>query len=139
MKHKTGKRAPVPAGLAWGALASAVTTVLGAGMIAKLAGGEILEEGKLDYAAMVLVILASWTGSLVSYGAVGRGRLPICLASGAVYFGLLIILTAVCFGGRYSGVAPTALLIFCGSMLGVFRGLREKRGGKRPKIKISNG
>lgn len=129
----------MPAGFALGVSASLLITVLGAALIAKLVDRETIGEGSIGYGILIVMILASWLGSLVSYGRIKRRRAVVCLAAGGIYFLVLLSFTALFFGGEYSGVGVTALLIFCGSMLAVLPGLRQNRGGKRPKIKIPNG
>ena len=61
--------------------------------------------------------------------------LPVCLACGIGYFGLLILLTALFFGGEYSGVGASGLMILCGSILAAMTGTGQGRRGKRLKRK----
>lgn len=124
----TGIAATVPAGLAWGAFAASSITLAGAGITAILIDREILSWEQSGYAVLIILLLASWLGASASAGKIKRQRLMICIASGAVYFSMLLLITALFFGGHYSGVGETALLIFCGSMLGVFTGYRGKSG-----------
>lgn len=122
-----------------GALTSLAITILGSGILAKLVDKEIMAESSIGYGIMVMLILGAYLGAMVSYRKIKRQRLPVCLGSGGIYLGILLSMTALFFGGQYSGVGVTALLIFCGSFLAVLPGFREKRGGKRLKMKITNG
>lgn len=139
MQRRTGRASSMPTGLAAGAVTSVLITILGSAVLAKLVDGEMLQESSIGYGIMIMLIGAACLGAMVSCNKVKRQRLLVCMASGGIYFGMLLCITAMFFGGQYSGVGVTALLIFCGSFLAVLPGFREKRGGKRVKLKIPNG
>ena len=125
-RKPTGMTSSVPGGLACGIGISAVITVLGCLITAKLIDGEIIPWNGCGYAVMVILMLSSWTGATVSRRKIRRRILSVSLASGAGYFLMLMAATALFFGGQYSGVGETALVIFCGSMLGFFTGIQRK-------------
>lgn len=137
-RKPTGRAAAMPQGLASGVLAAASITIAGAAVTAKLIDSGILSWQRSGYGVMVTLILASWLGAVVSAARIKRQRLAVCAMTGLLYFGTLLLTTALFFGGRYSGVGETALLILCGSMLGVFSNITEKTGRKRRKIRIAN-
>lgn len=137
-QFRKGKTASVPVGLLVGVMASAGVTIACSAIAAKLMDGEVLAENKIGYAVMVILILSSWTGGLVAWKRIRSRRLLMCLASGAIYFCVLLGINALFFQGMYSGAGETALLIFCGSMLAVLPGFREKKSGNRKKIKMRN-
>lgn len=132
----TGKSSSMPAGLAMGGLTSLVITLVLAAVIAKLVDSEALAEENIGYGTMLLLLAASSMGALVSVSKIKRQRLLVCLLSGTVYLGALLSITALFFGGQYEAVGVTALLVMGGSMVTGLLGLREKRGGKRQRIKI---
>lgn len=113
-------------------------TLCGAAVVAKLAETEILPEEKLGYGVMLVLLAASWTGGLLGKNKMKKQVLPVCLACGIGYFGLLILLTALFFGGEYSGVGASGLMILCGSILAAMTGTGQGRRGKRLKRKRSN-
>lgn len=129
----------MPAGLAVGGLSTLMITILGSGILAKMVESEVIEESSIGYGVMIMLILAAYLGAMVSYQKIKRQRFVVCMGSGAIYFGILLSITALFFGGQYSAVGVTALIVFCGSFLAVLPGFRENRGGKRPKLKIPNG
>ena len=132
----TGKASSMPAGLAFGALCSVMSTMIFAGILAKLIEKETIPESSIGYGVMILLILSSFLGAMMAFGKIKRQRVVVCGASGAIYFGILLSITAMFFGGQYSAVGETALLVVCGSGLAALLGLQEGRGGKKPKIKI---
>lgn len=134
----TGTASSVPGGLAYGALAAVILTLAGAAVTAFLIDSEKMAWSNTGYAVMVILILSSWAGASVTAERVKRQRLAMCIASGGVYLVILLAFTALFFGGQYSGVGETALLIFCGSLLGLFLGNRTKSRRMSKKFHISN-
>lgn len=130
----TGNAASVPAGLAMGALMSLAITVAGAGILAKLLDMEKMIWENIGYGIMILLILSSFFGGLTAYKRIKRQRLLVCMASGAVYYGLLLSITALFFGGQYEAVGVTALLVLGGSLAAGMLGLRQ---GKKKKPAFS--
>ena len=139
MIRRTGRASSMAAGLTFGAGTALAITILGSAILAKLVDREWLEEGNVGYGVMGMLLLASYLAAMVSYGKIKRQRLLVCLSTGGIYFGLLLSITALFFGGQYSGVGVTALLIVCGATLAILPGFSQKRGGKHPKLKIPNG
>lgn len=134
----TGRAMSMPAGLAVGAAASLAVTLLLAAVLAKLVETERLAQENIGYGVMVLLLAASFIGALVSFSRVKRQRMLVCCVSGLIYFAMLMSITALFFGGQYSAVGVTALLVLGGSGTAALLGLREGRGGKRKKLKIPN-
>lgn len=135
MKKRNGTLS-MPGGLAWGGGMSLGVTLLGAGALTWLVDREILPMEKIGYGILVLLLLASNLGAVTALGKLHRRRLLVCLASGGVYFGLLLSITALFFGGQYSGVGTTALLVLAGSATAALLGPGQGRGGRRGKIRI---
>ena len=103
--------------------------------LAALIGGERIPEESVGYGVMVILTLSSFSGAMAAAGRIRRRRLLICLLSAGIYYGILLAMTALFFGGQYSGAGVTALMVLCGAGLAILTGLRDGRGGKRPKIK----
>lgn len=64
---------------------------------------------------MVLLIVSSFAGAMISFGRIKRQRMLVCIVSGVIYFAILMSITALFFGGQYSAVGTTALLVLAGS------------------------
>ena len=122
-------------GLLYGLLLSLAVTVSGGGILAKLVETETLEESGIGYGVMIILILAAYTGAIFSFYRIRRKRLPVCLAFGTAFLGILLVITALFFDANYQGIGVKALLIYCGSLLGAMPVFRENRGGKIRKIK----
>ena len=137
-RKPTGRAVSVPVGLGWGLLTSVVITLTGCLLAAYLINREILSWNHSGYCVMVILLLSAWAGAAVTAGKIKRRRAVMCLGAGIGYFLMLIAMAALFFGGHYSGVGETGLMIFCGSMLGVLTGIREKRGRNTPKFRPRN-
>lgn len=137
-RRQTGTASSTPAGLLWGGLSSVGTTLIGAVIAAKMIEKGIMDWNNAGYAVLVILVLSSWIGAMVTAGKIKRRRLVMCLSSGMIYFLSLLVSTALFFGGQYHGVAETALLVLCGSLLGNFMVFRGKRGMNTWKRSIRN-
>ena len=137
-RKPTGRAVAVPVGMGWGLLTSASITLLGCLVAAYLINREILSWNHSGYGVMAILLLSAWAGAAVSAGKIKRRRAVMCLGAGTAYFLMLMAVTALFFGGQYSGVGETGLMIFCGSMLGVLTGIWEKRGRNTSKFRARN-
>lgn len=135
--HKpTGKAASIPGGLALGGIISFAITLAGAAALAWLVHRERIAEENVGYGIMIVLLAASFAGAITAHKKIKRRRALICMMSGGTYLLTLLAMTALFFGGQYSGVGETALMVFCGAALGILPGLQKNsRGGKR-KIRI---
>ena len=131
-KKITGRATSLPAGLAIGAVCSLAATLILTAILAKLV--EAVE--KVGYGIMVLLIVSSFAGAMISFGRIKRQRMLVCIVSGVIYFAMLMSMTALFFGGQYSALGTTALLVLAGSGAAALLGLRQGRGAKRTKIKV---
>ena len=134
-RKPTGRASSMPAGIGWGIVTELSVTVALAALLAKLVETERMQESAIGYGVMVILVLASFVGAWVSAAKIKRQRLVVCLLSAVIYFALLLSMTALFFGGQYSGVGVTGILVLCGGMLAILAGLRGQKGAKRLKVK----
>ncbi len=128
----TGKAIPLPAGVGMGVLISMGITLLLCAGTAWLVLTQRMGEGSLGYCVIAILLLATLAGSGAGAFAVKRQRMIVCVAVGAGYFGMLLMCTALFFGGQYEGIGVTALVILSGCLAA---GLLGVKGGKRRKNK----
>ena len=122
-KKITGRATSLPVGLAIGATCSLAATLILTAILAKLVEAETLPVEKIGYGIMALLIVSSFAGAMIAFGRIKRQR-------------MLVSVTALFFGGQYSAVGTTALLVLAGSGTAALLGLRQGRGTKRTKIKL---
>lgn len=137
-RKPTGRAATIPVGLLTGGAAALASTLVLTAVLAKLMDGEILRSENIGYGVMVLLLISSFLGSAVACRRVKRQYLVTAALSGTVYVLLLLSITALFFGGQYSAVGVTALLVFCGSMLAAMLFSRDGKGRKSRKPKLRN-
>ena len=123
----TGTAVSMPAGIAIGCVVSLLLTLAGSSLAAKLISDEILKDTAIGYGSMLIVLLASALGAVTAISKVKRRYLQVCLLSGVSYYGLLLCITALFFGGQYQGMGVTAMLVLAGVGSVVLLGTKEKK------------
>lgn len=129
-RKPTGTASSIPVGMAYGAMAATGITLLLSVITAKLIDQELLGWDNAGYAVLVILLIASCLGAAVTAGKVKRQKLLMCLAAGGVYYGILLTATALFFGGQYSSIIETGLLVLCGSLLAAFTGNTRRKTRK---------
>lgn len=131
----SGRAASIPAGLTMGAAISIAITLIAALILGKLVDMEKLPWENIGYGIMLLLFSASFFGAEAANAKIKRQRLLVSLLSGAIYFALLLSVTALFFGGQYEAVGVTAALILAGSGTAGLLDMKGNRGGKHHKMK----
>ena len=132
----TGTAMSIPAGLALGVLVSLGITAAASALAGWMILGGRLPENSVGYCAMAILLLSSAAGAAVAMCKIRRLRFQMGMASGLLYYGCLLLMTALFFGGQYRGMGVTALMVFCGCTLVILLGPgRQNRAGcpKRKK------
>lgn len=127
----SGRASSMPEGFLWGAISSWISTLILSGILAWLIERNLLNHDYLGYGAMIILSCSAYITAMISHGKIKRQKLLVSMISGIIYFILLILMTALFFGGRFHGVMETALMIVCGSLL--YALLDFSRIGKRRK------
>lgn len=127
----TGTSKSMPVGLGTGLLISAVVTIIGAMIVAWLVSHETLRESSIGYGTIGILLLSSTLGAWVAVKRIKRQRMVVSLLAGLCYFLLLVAITALFFGGQYSGMGVTAIVITAGSAAVGLMGLKEEGRNKK--------
>lgn len=129
--HKaTGRALSMPAGFAIGICLSLGTTLILSALLAKLISTEKLEWEKIGYGIMIILLLTSIIGAKSTCMMTKRRKLVCCMCTGLLYWLSLLMITALFFGGQYSGMGVSGLIILCGSTIVCLQELRGERGRK---------
>ena len=126
-RKPSGRAMSMPAGVLMGTLISIAVSLLGSLLTAYLLSKETLRETGIGYAAMATLIAASLSGCIIAVGRIKHRRMLVCMLCAVSYFGTLLAMTALFFGGQYSGVGVTALLIFGSCSVVALLGLKKER------------
>lgn len=130
-RKTSGRASTLPAGIGFGAVLALGCTILGSAVLAKLIDLEKLQEESIGYGAMVILLAGSFLGALYAYRKIKRQRAMVCLLTGGAYYLTLLAMTALFFGGQYTGMGVTALTVLAGSAVAILMGLGRGSGGKR--------
>ena len=135
----TGTASAVPTGMAMGVMTAMAIMLTGTLTASIMIHKEILQWDQSGYAVMLILILSSWIGTSVAARKIKRRRLLSCAVSGGIYYLILLAMTGLFFGGKYSGVGETGLLILCGSTLGFLMKYKAKPERIRRKRRMRHG
>lgn len=130
----TGTAAAMPVGLGAGLGISLGITLVGSAVLSWLVDRELVAQSGIGYGVLVILLLASLLGTAAAYGKIKHRRLVVCALSGGLYFGALVCMTALFFGGQYRGLGVTALVILAGSLSVALLGLRGEKK-RHPRLK----
>jgi len=125
----------VPGGLALSAGISIGITLLLSGILAKLMDIQKLTWEQAGYWIMAMLFLSAFAGAKSAVGTVRRRRMAVSVMSGALYWGCLLCITALFFGGKFDAVPETALIIIAGSGCAAMISAPETRPGRNKKRK----
>ena len=125
-----GHAVSVPVGIAWGTGAAMILTTFLSISAAWLIHKGIAEQNTVGYFAMGILLISSLCGAAVAKEKVKNKRMLVTGLTGLCYFVCLLSATAVFFGGQYTGMGVTGLLILAGSGTAALAG---KNGSRRRK------
>ena len=130
-----GRAQSMPAGIIIGLAVSLVVSLLGAALLAWLIVSETVGEDAANWAASVILPLASAAGSAAAWSRIKENRLAVCgICCASLY--CLLFLAALPFGGEFEGLGISALLILLGGGITFIPGiLGSKSGAKKYKRK----
>lgn len=128
----TGTASSVPAGLALGALVSLTVTVVGSVLTANLVLKELIAESNIGYCSMIILLVSSFLSAWTAAARIKHRRLYVSILAGVVYYGILLGITALFFGGQYQGMGVTALVVIAGcGAAALMGGNRERKREKQ--------
>ena len=121
-----------------GVLFGALWTLACAAVLAKLLDSQILSMENVGYGSMVAVLSAVFTGATLAGKRAGHMVLQAAVISGIAYFLCLLLVNAMFFGGSYTGIGVTLILVILATSLAILaagkgRGKRTRRRYKIPK------
>ena len=124
----SGRADSIPVGLSVSAISSILLTIVCVMILTKLVDTGKMQWESIGYAIMVQTIVVSFIGAKIAHKRVKRQTLLICLLSGLIYYAFLVATVAAFFGGKYEGMAVTALLVLAGCVCASLLGLRSQKG-----------
>ena len=133
----SGKAMSLPGGLALGAAVSMTITVLCCILLSRLVDLEIIPWETIGYGIMGMMVISAFTGAQIAAVKIKHQKLIVCISSGLIYWGLLLCITALFFGGQYESVILSGSLILAGSICAAVINVQLRKGSLTKKHKIS--
>lgn len=121
----------LPKSLGFSMIVSVGSALVGSAVGAWLLSLEKIEEGNIGYITMILLLVSSFLGALVATRLINEKRMLVCLCAGSVYLLSLLGITALFFGGIYSGVGESALVILAGVLSVALIALKGNKSTKK--------
>lgn len=112
---QTGKTRSAAGGLSIAAAVSMTVTLAFSAAIAYVLSTEKITWQQAGYWIMGMLFAASFLGGKCAYGSVKRQCFLMSALSGLLYWGLLLCISALFFGGNFGAVWETAGIIAAGA------------------------
>lgn len=136
-KRSAGRAMSMPMGIGLGILIGMIIMIAGSVLLTFLIMDEHMDENGYGFGIMVLHFVASLISALFAMVQIKHRKLLVC---GLTVLGYFLSLMAVCslfFGGEFTGMGTTAILVLAGGVAAAIAGLREKNTDKR-KYKMAS-
>lgn len=134
---KRGRKAySIPGGMAIAALVSMMVTILFSIVIAHFLNTEQITWSQAGYWIMGMLFVSAFAGGKSAVIAIKHQTIAVSMMSGVLYWGLLLCITALFFGGSFGSLWETAGIIGAGSGTAalITRPTGKGRGRKSGKI-----
>lgn len=128
-KRPTGTAKTIPVGLGIGLLVSFLTTMVLTALAAYLIIAEITPQDSIGYWAIGILLVSTIAGSLTAVKYIQRLKLQVSFLSALCYYGLLLAITALFFGGQYRGMGTAGITVLIGAAASAGMGLLKKKSG----------
>lgn len=120
----------MPAAIGIGAAVGVIVTMIGAMILTFLLAGEQVSVDAMDYGIYLILFLGAFVGAIVATACFKQRRLIVVACTAATYLLILMSGNAMFFGGEYSRVGGTLLVVAIAAAGAVFAG---KGGAKSTK------
>ena len=121
---------------ALGAGGSILVSLALSALSAKLVSQEITSISSIDMMVVGTLVLSAMIGAILACAMCARPRLPVCLATGMVFYLVLFACNALMFDGMCDNFWGTAIAILGGCGAVALMGLKgERRGVYKQRVK----
>lgn len=114
-KRLAGTAMSMPGGIAMGVCFSVVISIAGALIMTAMISNQSMPFESVGMGCVVLIAAAALSGAYLATLLVKRRNLLVCGITGLAYFLILLSVSAMFFGGTYSGVGMGALMVLLGA------------------------
>ena len=111
--------ASIPAAVFLGTVVSTAVTLIGAVVVAALISNAIISDNSIGYSVLLLALVSAFLGCSASILIARRRLLIVSICTAIVFLLVLLSVTAIFYGGQYSGIPATVLVILGGGISSV--------------------
>lgn len=138
MKTQVGQAPSMAKAILWGTGIGILWAAVCAAIIAKLLDSEVLRMESVGYGSLIAHLTAVFIGSKAAMGKAGHMPMPAAAATGVCYYLCLLLVNALFFGGYFTGMGTTLLLVVLAAGASILtagqgRGHKRRRRYKIPK------
>ena len=126
-----GQAYSISGGLVFSATVNMFITFLFSVIIAYALNKEKITWEDAGYWIMGMLFSASFLGAKTAVITVKHQKMIISIMSGVLYWGLLLCITALFFGGNWSSIGETAAIIIAGCGCAALLSVPDKKQNKR--------
>lgn len=130
LKQKTGCRPSWIRGALKGSGTSVICAFLCAAVLAWFVDAEVIKMEQIGYGILVGHLLSVFLGAKTAMAGMGKDGLYAAGTAGGVYYLALLIINGLFFGGNFTGLGVTCILVLLGTTAAVVTA-GEKRSRKR--------
>ena len=113
-RKNAGRAKSIPGGMFLAVCVSMLITVFISAILAGYLHREKITWQQAGYWIMGMLFAASFIGGKCAIAAIKRQRILICVMTGILYWGILLCMTALFFGGNFDAIWETAGIIGAG-------------------------
>lgn len=136
VKNISGRAPSLGRSVAAGVALGGAWTLASAMVIAKLVDSEIIPMEKVGYGSMAAVLSAVFVGASLAGRKAGHMVIQASAISGAAYFVCLLLVNALFFGGSYTGLGVTLILVVLATVLAILAAGKGSGKPRRRRYKI---
>ena len=134
-QNRTAARETLTGRLVMGAAVCIMMTLILTAVSAAVISAGRLPETATEYVAMIILLSGSLAGAIAGAGKKKEKRLYVCLMIAALFFAILLAMTAAFFGGQYRGIGVSVLMLLVGAFAGAMVGQGKGRSGNLRRSK----
>lgn len=132
-KSTSGKAVSIPAGLGISFAVNALITSMSTVFLSSMIECKKIAWEDTGYWIMFMLLISSFAGAKAAILSIKTQRYLTAAMSGIVYWGALLCITGLFFGGNFHSVFETAALIMAGSITAALIGIPGKRSASQKR------
>lgn len=136
MKKQVGRSPSMAKAVLTGTGVAVLSAFICAAVIAKLLDSEVLRMESVGYASMIAHICSVFIGTRTAMGRAGNMGQTAAMITGGAYYLCLLLVNALFFGGSFTGLGTTLVLVALAAAAAILTAGKGRRRSGRKRYKI---